>query len=191
MSYTTNWSGQLARALSIVYPQAPKYKMICVEIGAYEGRGSKIIYDKLCGHPESQLYCLDPWDDVYVTSGEGSKYQMIDHLFKGQYERFVKNTEELSKLVILRGYSTTEIPKLPKEVDFAFVDGDHSPDQVYLDGCLLMEHMSLGGVIVFDDYKWCRNGQYCQIGIDRFLEEYKDKLEVIHKEHAVIVRVIE
>jgi hypothetical protein len=57
---------------------------------------------------------------------------------------------------------------------------------VYKDGINIFQKMTSGGIIVFDDYTWEHNGQRCGDGIDKFLNEYKDK---ISKDYQVIVRV--
>jgi hypothetical protein len=40
--------------------------MTCVEIGCFEGQGTNIMTKLLCSHEESKIYCIDPWEDVYV-----------------------------------------------------------------------------------------------------------------------------
>jgi len=179
----------LAKALADVYPDVINEPITCAEIGSFEGRGSRLIHDHLCQHPDSRLYCIDPWDDVYVKQGEDSKFKVIDHIFQGQYQRFIANTAEFPKIIPMQGYSTYKIPQLPMPIDFAFIDGDHSPDQVYMDGCLMMSKMRTGGIIVFDDYRWCRNNQKCGEGIDRFMKDYAPWLEILHKSDYVIVKV--
>jgi Methyltransferase domain len=63
--------------------------------------------------------------------------------------------------------------------DIIFVDGNHETEFVYKDGCIAFEKVKSGGYIVFDDYLpyWSQT----MVGIDNFLEEYKDKIDILHK----------
>ena len=186
-NYTTNWSIHIERSIKVAYSTLPKTKMTCVEIGCFEGQGTNIMTKLLCSHEESKLYCIDPWEDVYVTGKK--EYTDIDHYFKDQYSRFLHNTNNNTHVIPMRGYSDNMIANLPNNIDFVYIDGDHSPLQVYKDGINMFPKMTSGGIIVFDDYTWEHNGQSCGDGIDKFLNEYKDKIEVISKDYQVIVRV--
>jgi predicted O-methyltransferase YrrM len=162
--------------------------MTCVEIGSFEGRGSLHIVKLLCQHPESRLYCIDPWEDTYVQTGK-AEFKNLDHYFQGQFGRFLKNTEGIAAIVPMRGTSDAQIPLLPDaSVDFAYIDGDHSPEQVYKDGVAMFPKLKSGAVMVFDDYNWEHNGVRCGDGIDRFLREYADQVTIQSKGWHVITR---
>ena len=46
------------------------------------------------------------------------------------------------------------IPKLlDNTIDFAYIDGDHSPEQVYKDAINILPKMKSNSIILFDDYK--------------------------------------
>jgi predicted O-methyltransferase YrrM len=152
--------------------------MNCVEIGSFEGRGSLIIEDLLCSHEDSRLYCIDPWDDVYVKSDP--RFNSIDPLFSGQYSTFLNNTSTYTKIVPMRGTSDAMITRLFNDIDFVYIDGDHSPEQVYKDGVNMFTKMKSGGIMVFDDYVWEHDGIKCKDGVDRFLKEYESKCTIIH-----------
>jgi predicted O-methyltransferase YrrM len=109
-------------------------------------------------------------------------------MFHGQYGRFVKNTQGVAKIVPLKGTSDVMIPGLPS-IDFVYIDGDHSPEQVYKDACAMMTRMKPGGIILFDDYGWGFRGLYTKDGINKFLEEYKERVEVIFIKYQAAVRV--
>ncbi len=182
--FTQNWSNSIAGSIQRSYPGGiPDRAMNSLEIGAFEGRGSLIIADLLCKHPESKLYCVDPWDDEYVKGF--AKFNDLNGLFKGQYARFTENTNAVSAIVPLRGTSDAIVPTLSVGIDFAYIDGDHSPEQVYKDGCMVFEKLVSGGVMVFDDYEWVHNGVRCRDGVDKFLKEYKDSLRVLFVAYQV------
>lgn len=185
--FTQNWSnsisGSIDRCFSVGIPDRP---LVSLEIGAFEGRGSLIIADKLCKHPESKLICVDPWNDEYVVGFE--KFKDLNGLFKHQYSRFVENTKTNSKIHPIRGTSDDIVPGLAEQIDFAYIDGDHSPEQVYKDGCMVFEKLAPGGYMVFDDYEWVHNGVRCRDGVDKFLAEYGTKVRLVFKAYQVGVQ---
>ena len=182
--YTVNWSQELAKSLHRLYPKNVTEKMVCVEIGSFEGRGSNLIYDKLCQHPESILYCIDPWNDTYEKCPDFNKY------LNGQYLRFLSNIKGKDKIIPLRGTSDDMINFVEQKVDFAFIDGDHTPEQVYKDAVMLFPKMKNGGIILFDDYLWEYNGIKPRGGIDKFLQEYSDKYQLLFKSVELCIKKI-
>ena len=187
--FTQNWSSGIAISLNKIYGvNLPTHKVNVAEIGCFEGRGSLILSQMLCKDEGSKLYCIDPWFDLYTKGIK--EFENLDPLFVGQYDKFVKNTKSIADRIIpLRGLSDDMIPELPSDIDFVYIDGDHSPDQVYKDAVGMLGKMKKGGYMVFDDYGWIHNGIVCAEGIDRFLEEYKDQLTVIEVGYHLIVRV--
>ena len=161
-------------------------KMVCVEVGCFQGKGTNIIYDLLCNHPDSKLYCIDPWDNVYVKNN--NKFGTIDdHFFVGQYAHFLHNTYGNDKIIKFQGSSNVMISVISEEVDFAFIDGDHSEEQVYNDANLIYKKMKDGGIIVFSAYKWNLNGQYPKTAIDRFVSE--NNVTILSSNDSLIVKV--
>ena len=124
--------------------------MRCLEVGSFEGQGSLKIVRHLCGAEGSVLFCVDPWDDVYVTG----KPHPLDGAFAGQHARFTHNTAGEERIVALRGTLTDFVEKLRAEapLDFAYVDGDHSEEAAYTDAMLAWSLLRPGGVLLFDDY---------------------------------------
>ncbi len=181
--YSGNLSAYLNKSRFRTFSDIP---MNCLEIGSFEGRGSLLIVDKLCRSPESKLYCVDPWDDCYVKDFE--PFTNRNSQFVGQYERFMKNINENPKIIPLRGKSSEMVPTLKdNSFDFVFIDGDHSPEGVYLDATLCFPKVKAGGRILFDDYKWELNGYKCGDGIDKFLKIYESQIKVLYKDLAVCI----
>jgi predicted O-methyltransferase YrrM len=189
MSYTQDLTGNLEHSVNVLYPQIPNEQMTCVEIGSFEGRGSILLHRYLCSNSNSKLYCIDPFDDEYVKGNQ--KMAFWDHACKGQLQRFSNNTKSYSKIITLQGTSDDMICKLKdKSIDFVYIDGDHSPEQVYKDAVNMFPKMKKNSVILFDDYLWVMNNIVTAIGIDKFLEEYNGRYELIFKRYQLAIRVI-
>jgi len=185
---TQDLSGNLIKSLRFLYSKNPVDKMICVEIGSFEGIGSILINLSLCDNENSKLYCIDPFEDVYVKGNE--KLAWWNYACVGQLDRFRKNTKNYPKIVEMRGTSDEMIIKLEDNtVDFAYIDGDHSPEQVYKDTVNMFSKMKNNGIILFDDYLFNVNGVITRDGIDKFLQEYEGKYEILFKEYQAAIKV--
>jgi predicted O-methyltransferase YrrM len=174
-----SWNVNLENSFYRLFNKPLETKNTIVEIGCFEGYGTLKLHTLLGTHPESKIICIDPWDDCYVK--DKIIFSDIDPIFIGQYDKFINNVQSIkNKIEIKRGYSTDMLKTIENNsIDFAYVDGDHSANQVYIDGSLLFPLMKKGGIILFDDYYWHHNNEYTQHGIDRFINEYKNLIEVL------------
>lgn len=175
------WNANLQNSFYSIFKEPFTTALHVIEIGCFEGYGTLKLHELLGSHPESTITCIDPWDDVYVKGK--IEFSDIDPIFANQYPKFSSNTSSIAnKLVIKRGYSTDILPTLSAQsYDFAYVDGDHSANQVYTDGKLLFPLMKSGSIILFDDYYWTHGSEITQIGIERFISEFNDKIEVLFR----------
>ena len=163
--------------------------MVCVEIGSFEGRGSRVIYEKLCQHAGSKLYCIDPLENFYVKDSD-PRLNFWDSACVGQKERFMENTKNLPNLVLLEGTSDAMLSNVCEPVNFVYIDGDHSPAQVYKDAIGMFNKMKDGGIMLFDDYKFKTNGVITAEGIDRFLSEINGQYTLLLKDYQLAIRVM-
>jgi hypothetical protein len=177
----------LPQSLARIYPSAPRQPVTALEIGSFEGLGTRLIFTHLIvHHPESKLYCVDPWLDVYVP---GKATPEWDACFVGQFERFVANTADLgARVVPIRGMSNDVVPTLREPLDFAYIDGDHSPEQVYRDAAMVAPLMRKDAVMLFDDYPWTLNGVRTGDGVDRWIAENHGKIDVLFIGYQAAVR---
>ena len=175
------WNTNLQASYFRIFSEICTMPSNIIEIGCFEGFGTLKLHQLLGSHTESKIVCIDPWDDVYVKNK--TEFVDIDPIFVNQYEKFMNNTKSIiDKLIIKRGYSTDVLPTLEKGTfDFAYVDGDHSENQVYLDGKLLFPVMKHGGIILFDDYNWQHGNEITKNGIERFISEFNEQIDVLFR----------
>lgn len=189
MQCTIDLTLHLKESLEILYQTNPKQQMLCVEIGSFEGIGSILINNVLCNHSNSKLLCIDPFDDEYVKGND--KMAFWNSACKGQLGRFKKNTINYPKIIECKGTSDAIIPTLEdNSIDFAYIDGDHSPEQVYKDAVNTFPKMKKCGIILFDDYLWNINGIRTAIGIDKFLHEYTGKYTLLIKNYQLAISIL-
>lgn len=117
-----------------------------LEVGCFEGGGTRFINDHFLKHPESKIHCVDIW-------------RPLEKVFYGDYEYesvFDTNTKHFAdKMVKYRGSSVDVLPTLPSETfDMVYVDGNHAARFVVRDGLEAVRLAKVGGFVVFDDYAW-------------------------------------
>jgi hypothetical protein len=112
-----NFDGNIYRLVDNWFKRVPvnDYKnrpINYLEIGTMSG-SSIISFAKTYGlHSDTKMYCIDPWEDY-------NDYPEYKNELQTAYEKFLKNVENSGvkdKIIVKRGYSHTEVPKL--EDDF-------------------------------------------------------------------------
>lgn len=122
-----------------------------LEVGVHYGQNLFEVNETFAKHPESELHCIDPWEDYE----EYPEYKTKQHSI---YEAFLRNKETLSeedakKIHVHRGLSHVMIPTLPDEYfDIIYIDGNHEPEYALEDGVLAFRKLKKGGYLVFDDF---------------------------------------
>lgn len=190
-NYTQDWNGEF-----IKNTQNLKDFNLCIEIGSFEGLTSNYIVDNLLS-TDGKLICIDPLTDNYLNDNL-SEIDIIKNngefsYFNNQYDRFINNVDEhinTGKIELVRELSSKSfkslIEKYKGKVDFIYIDGDHRPEGVYIDSINSFELCKIEGFILFDDYLW----EDTKDGIDKFLLEFQDKIEIIIKDYQVLIKKI-
>jgi len=175
------WNVNLQNSVNKIYDKLPTHPMNVIEIGCFEGYGTLKLSEMFCTNQLSTITCVDPFEDVYVKGN--TEFSDIDPIFIGQYDKFVNNTQDIKdKMVVYRDYSDNALPKLQKQnYDFVYIDGDHSENGVYKDGVNSFYLLKSGGIILFDDYYWQHKTQITKNGIEKFISEFNDKINVIFR----------
>jgi len=149
-----------------------------LEIGVHKGINVVDIAKSYCKHSDSKIHCVDPWVDY----DEYPEYRGQQDIL---FSIFNSNTATYNdKCIIYRGFSDDIVPTFQDNFfDIIFVDGNHETEFVYRDGCMSFQKCKPGGYIIFDDYNldWLQTMK----GIDRFLSEYSDKIQIIAKPNWV------
>jgi predicted O-methyltransferase YrrM len=143
-----------------------------LEIGTFYGANVLSVAQTYGLHPDSKLYCVDPYED----------YERYPE-YKGQqntiYETFLSNVNNSShkhKIQLCRGYSNNEIPKFNDEMfDIIYIDGNHEPEYVMEDAVLCFRKLKPNGIMIFDDYGW-GGPDLTQRGIDGFINGYHKQI---------------
>ena len=156
------------------YIPKPNYPIKYLEIGCADGGNAIIVSNTYCSHPESKVYCVDPWMDY----SDYPEYNGQQEIAWNTFNTNIQNSGNVSKFIIHRGLSDNIVPTFEDNFfDIIFVDGNHETDYVYRDGVMAFKKVKSGGYIIFDDYS--PNWLQTVTGINMFLSEYSEKIRFI------------
>jgi len=146
-----------------------------LEIGTFYGANILSVAKTYGLHNDSKLYCIDPWEDYEDYSEYKNQQESIYNKFMNN----VENSGDKSKIIINRGYSNNEIPKLQDDFfDIIYIDGNHEPEYVLEDAVLSFRKLKKNGIMIFDDYGW-GGPDLTQKGIDGFLSGYHKRITIL------------
>ncbi len=140
-------------------------KIIVVEIGVFRGKNSKNI---LKSFNISKIYLVDPYIN-YVDC----ESNLNDMNIKIAEEEAKKRLGKFSnKIVWVKEFSENAMKKIPSNIDFIYVDGNHEYEYVKKDLELYWKKLKKGGVLSGHDIQ-------C-LGVSKAVLEFaeKNKLDV-------------
>ena len=169
----------------VAYIPKPSGPINYLEIGCADGGNAIIISKSYAHHPESKLYCVDPWMDY----DEYPEYKGDQELAWKVFNQNIETCADVSKVIIHRGFSDNIVPTFPNDFfDLIFVDGNHETEYVYRDGLMSLDKVKIGGYIVFDDY--CDYWPQTVAGIDKFVKEAGSRIKIAGNLRYVINQLI-
>ena len=146
-----------------------------LEIGTFYGSNLVSVAETYGAHKDSQLHCIDPWED-YEDYPEYKEQQQTTY---ATFLTNVENSGAKDRIVVHRGYSNREIPTFEDNFfDIIYVDGNHEPEYVLEDAVLSFRKLKPHGFMIFDDYGW-GGEDLTKRGIDGFLNGYHKRIRYL------------
>lgn len=142
-AYTSDWAKHfLANAERHLLPLAGRPLKV-LEIGVFEGRSARWLFQHLLTHPESRYVGIDAWgwDDGTEERAHANLAPFLDRI------EFHKGD---SRWVLRDGQWK------PGSFDLVYIDGCHRALSVLTDSVLAWPLLKVGGLCVWDDYQWSR-----------------------------------
>ncbi len=143
------WLSPIEAAHLFYFAKKCSPQSIVVEIGSWKGKSTFCLAK---GLNSGQIFAIDPFD----SSGEEESNRVYKKFNKGknllrQFERNMENYGLHTKVTPLKGYSKNFV-NFFHNIDFLFIDGDHS-----IEGCLFdyenySNKIPKGGLIAFHDF---------------------------------------
>lgn len=120
-----------------------------LEIGSWKGKSTWCIAQ---GLKKGTINCIDPFN---AAGEEGSKeiYEKTkgDGSLLDQFKNNMKDISPKVKIITHKGYSN-EFVNTIHNIDFLFIDGDHSIDGCRFDFENFEKDIKVGGFVAFHDY---------------------------------------
>jgi predicted O-methyltransferase YrrM len=110
-----------------------------VEIGTHQGVSAAMIAAAL--DPNGMLFCVDPWPEA--DRHPNPCFEIC--------KRHLVRTGMQSRIRIVRGFSGDVADQLPGQIEFAFIDGDHSWSGIETDWHLITPRLVHGGIACLHD----------------------------------------
>lgn len=130
-----------------------------LEIGSFEGMSTCYLIDKLAQHRALEIYCLDSWEGGIEHIGFDMK--MHERNFHYNTNHSIRCAPYPVRINKRKGNSLVELSKLVVEsvepFDLVYIDGSHKTADVFVDAALSFNLLRVGGVMIFDDYKYSPN----------------------------------
>jgi predicted O-methyltransferase YrrM len=180
--YTQSWfsNSEMSKILFNVLDKTKKYNIL--EIGCFEGLSACFFSDNLLEHNESTLDCVDPFYISGSVSGITSKYITDETINIFKYN--INSSNNSNKITFHNETSDTFFQKNTKTFNFIYVDGCHEQDYINRDIRNSFNALEIGGILWMDDYGGGNPpNNLCKTPIDKFVDEIKDKIEIIHKNY--------
>ena len=138
----------------LVLGKYAKGKKIALEIGTFMGVSANIIAKEMVD--TGKIYCVDPFFKRHQKKNPGLSIA----------ERDLKRNKLFHKVIFLIGLSTDSKIKdqVPTNLDFIFVDGDHSYEGLFNDWGIVKKKLSIGGIVCLHDTIIPLNEQWRKFG---------------------------
>lgn len=119
------------------------------EIGVYRGDFAAFLLER-CDTVE-KYYMIDPWKHLENWNKPANE---SDSVFEGFYQEAKGKTDfAQSRRLILRGKTNDVIDQIPDgELDFAYIDGDHTLKGIAIDLLRVYQKVKPGGFVGGDDF---------------------------------------
>jgi Methyltransferase domain len=159
----------------------------CAEVGVWKGDGTTAILHHT--RPRT-VYLIDPWehqpDHGKALYGDSTDQAAMDAVHDEVLARFGAEIEE-GRVKVIRSRSQAATAGFGEgDLDWAWIDGDHSYEAVKADLDSFARIVKPDGYLAGDDYilDWWGNGVIK--AIDEFVESGRGELELVGKQHFLI-----
>jgi hypothetical protein len=158
-----------------------------LEVGVYEGRAVAWMLENILTHPTSHVTGID----IFIGELSQGSFDFVQDSLE-IYENNAIAAGGEGRLTTYADFSQNILRKLPSNsYDIIYVDGGHSGKVVLEDAVLSFRLLKVGGVMIFDDYRWFKTSPRLKrpgYAIDVFDEFFGDQFEMIHNQSQFILR---
>ncbi len=191
--YTVSWFTEVHALENVLKDLNKESELHFLEIGCYEGKSTTWFIENYLKNEKSSITCVDSWIPDTDSIDKDTDVLTIMGV-KDRFEHNVKTTGKIDQVVIKNGLSNemlfdSEVRE--KQYDLIFIDGNHTTKYVMEDSVLSWGLLKVGGIMVFDDYKWRLHDRETlrpKLAIDSFCKVYGDYLQIVYNGYRLAVK---
>lgn len=163
--FTVDWTSHNTEVWEKLFGAVRDAPIKILEIGSWEGRSAVWFLEYL---HKSTITCIDTFaggDEHFAMVA----LPLVEKRFDANLAPYASRCEKI-KHTSHRALAILGINH--RRFNVIYVDGSHSPVDVYMDAMLAWPLLAKTGFMIFDDYEWRGDGDgsYCpKTGIDAFL----------------------
>jgi predicted O-methyltransferase YrrM len=186
--FTTDWFSKKSPAWEVALKDiVGKPNLQYLEVGVYEGRSVVWMLENVLTHPTSHVTGID------IFWANDAEYYEYSPELQQLYESNVVAAGGEGRFTTIAEFSQVALRELPVDFyDVIYIDGAHNGPAVLEDAILAWRLLKVGGVLIFDDYRWWPTASRIKTpryAIDIFAETFADRFDLIHSEaQAIFVR---
>ena len=121
-----------------------------VEVGVDKGGFSKCL---LTGTTIEKFWCIDPWIDDFGSNHRPGYFDKSGDIRLNQAYQTLKSDVDKERAILVRATGVEASKIVQNELDFVYIDGDHSLEGIFNDLYSWVPKVKVGGIVAGHDYK--------------------------------------
>jgi predicted O-methyltransferase YrrM len=184
--FTARWFWNTVSVWDQLIPQLSPRKAL--EVGSFEGASACYLIDHCAKDAPFEMHCVDTWQGGSEHKEMGINMAEVESRFQANTTLACERATHPVKLITHKGFSHLCLAHLLAETqgeyfNLVYIDGSHEAPDVLADAVLGFQLLAVGGVMIFDDYLWSKDGRNplrCpKLAIDSFLNINFQKIEIL------------
>ncbi len=183
--YTQGWFVNSEIRKNLLNHILKRDKINMLEIGCFEGLSACAFSDNILDHTDSTLDCVDP----YILSGTDPRIssQNITNMTEKRFKSNIAKSNNSKKITFHKMMSDEFFETNKKKFNLIYLDGCHEPEFIKNDMENSFACLETGGIMWMDDYGGNTSIDKCKTHMDKFLDKYKEKYNILHKGYQLAI----
>lgn len=191
--FSVNWvEKNIDKWKDILIPYFQDIATNILEVGVFEGASTIWFINNLLTQGGT-ITCIDNFQGGIEHIGIKTFNTILSNL----EERFLYNilkTKKLSHVTLIKDNSFNGLLMLnanKRTFNLIYIDGSHLASDVLSDAILAWNILNIGGILIFDDYKWEKYQEDYnnpRVAINSFLHCFLPEIDILHKSYQVIIK---
>lgn len=139
------------REIRRAYPE--DYAFRCVEVGVFKGINAKKFLDEMNIEHAWLVDCWGHFEDEPQTI-ENHGIDNDPMFWERTYQGVVDTFQNYSNVTVIKAWSEEAASQVPNDLDFVYIDADHTYEATLKDINIWLPKIKLGGWLMGDDFMW-------------------------------------